>query len=224
MKKTVLITGATGNLGQAVVEEFSSNNYHVIGTVRNSASYPSEAFVEYHGVDLTNENSSLQFVEKMISRHQRIEAAALLAGGFAMDDLHTTTIADIEAMLKINFTTAYTIARPLFEHMSNSGGGTIILVSSRQGLNPTLGLQALAYTLSKSMLSTLAGMLHEQGKQKKISVHLIAPGTIDTDLNRAAMPTADFSSWVKPSVLAQQMVEICDQPFSINSNYIHTFY
>jgi NAD(P)-dependent dehydrogenase (short-subunit alcohol dehydrogenase family) len=224
MKKTILISGATGNLGTEVVNEFVKAGYYVIGTARGNSSAATEESVYYHSVDLRDENGSRQFIEEMVSRYQRIEAAALLAGGFAMGDLSSTSLTEIEAMMNINFKTAYSIIRPLFAHMKKAGGGTIILMSSKLGVNPSLGGGALAYTLSKSLIQSFADILNEEGKSHNIAVHVVAPGTIDTALNRAAMPTADFSTWVKASTLANKMVELCDQKFSATSARLHTFF
>jgi NAD(P)-dependent dehydrogenase (short-subunit alcohol dehydrogenase family) len=222
--KTILISGAVGNLGEAVVDAFATHNYWVEAAVRKLPLSTTLTSISYTPIDLLDEIAAHTFVEHVISKHTKIDAAALLAGGFAMGHIADTDYNRLEQMLLLNFKTAYTLVRPLFTHMLANGGGTIIVISSEPGLQPKGGAAMLAYTLSKAMLATLAEMLNTEGREKKVVVHVLAPGTIDTPTNRAAMPKADFSSWVKPETLSQKMVELCEAPFSDQLITTHTFY
>lgn len=224
MTKNIVVSGAIGQLGRVVVEEFSKAGYHVIGAVRQTPeSTTHNALVEYHAIDLTQEESVATFIQQLIVKKERIHAAALVAGSFSMGNLATTPYVDFEKMLTLNFKTAYTLVRPLFEHMMHAGGGTIILVASKPAIDPAQGKGAVAYTLSKSLLLTLAQLLNEQGEGKVI-VHIIAPGTIDTSENREAMPKADRSTWVSATTLAKKMLELCETSFVKGNTTVHKFY
>lgn len=220
--KTIVVSGAAGSLGKVVVEAFATAGYNVIGTVRKNTFSTSPA-IRYVSLDLTNEKQAEEFVKASIAQHGSIEAAALVAGGFAMGTLAETSEASLDTMLQLNFKTAYNLIRPLFAHMAERGGGTLIVIGSKPAVDRKLGKNMVAYTLSKSLLLDLVEILNEEGKDKGVTIHALIPGTIDTEENRKAMPSADFSTWVKAETLALKMVELCE-PTSKPTNTIHKFY
>ena len=204
--KTVIITGANGNLGSAVTKTFLEKGYRVIITVANDDMRkdvsPHEK-LETHVVNLMHEEESTTFVNKIIATHGRIDAALLLVGGFAMGNISKTAIADINAQIQLNFNTAYHVARPLFGHMLEKGSGRLVFIGSRPALEPSAGKNMIAYGLSKSLLFKLAEYLNAEGKGKNIVASVVAPSTLDTEINRKSMPNANPDDWVKPSALAE---------------------
>jgi NAD(P)-dependent dehydrogenase (short-subunit alcohol dehydrogenase family) len=83
MKKNVLITGASGNLGKAAVEKFIAEGYKVIATVTpgKGLGFDVPGDVETFEADLTNEKNVEEVVQKIIDKHSSIDAALLLVGG-----------------------------------------------------------------------------------------------------------------------------------------------
>src|SRR5689334_19788717 len=126
MSKTIIITGANGNLGTAVVKKFLEDNYKVIA-VDHSGSHLGFADrnpnFELHGINLTDETESATFVKEAASLYGSIDGGVLLAGGFEMGDIDATDGASLKRMFSLNFETAYYIARPLFQHMMQNGYG-----------------------------------------------------------------------------------------------------
>ena len=212
MSKTILITGANGNLGTAVVKKFLDENYKVIA-VDHSGSHlgfaSSHPQFELHAVNLSSEAESGTFVKEAISLYKKIDGALLLVGGFAMGDIAATDGEALKKMFSLNFETAYYLARPLFQHMMENGYGRIVLVGARPALQPEAGKNMIAYALSKSLLIKLADLLNETAKGKNVVVSVIAPSTIDTPVNRESMPKADFSKWVEPEQIAAVLEFIC---------------
>lgn len=202
--KTVIITGASGNLGQAVVKKFSDKDYNVIGTIHSKQEQKNydEKNVEEVELDLLKEEDCQKFVDGIVLKNKTIDVAILTAGGFAMGDIAKTRTSDIAKQYQLNFETAYNIARPVFLQMMKQGSGRIFFIGSRQGLNILKGKAAMAYGLSKSLLFRLAEVLNEEAKGKNVVVNVIVPSTIDTRQNRESMPEADFSSWVAASQIA----------------------
>lgn len=203
LSKIVIVTGASGNLGQAVVKKFIDKKYNVIGAVHKKRNNNSgENNFEEAELDLLNEENSQKFVSGVIEKYGAIDVAVLTAGGFAMGDIAKTRINDITKQYQLNFETAYNIARPVFLQMMKQGSGRIFLIGSRQGLNILKGKGALAYGFSKSLLFRLAELLNAEAKGKNVVVSVIVPGIIDTPPNRESMPDADFSEWVTTSQIA----------------------
>lgn len=212
MTKTILITGANGGLGTAVVKKFLDEKYKVIAVDHSgsrlgfASKHPQ---FELHAVELASETESGTFVKEAISLYKKIDGALLLAGGFAMGDIAATDGEALRKMFSVNFETAYYMARPLFQHMIEHGYGRIVLVGARPALQPEAGKNMIAYALSKSLLIKLADLLNESAKGKNVVVSVIAPSTIDTPLNRKEMPGADFSKWVSPAQIAEVLEFIC---------------
>jgi NAD(P)-dependent dehydrogenase (short-subunit alcohol dehydrogenase family) len=212
MKRTIIITGAAGNMGLAVVKKFASGNYNVLavvspGKAADSPSMSGEVVVE---ADLTDETQAESIVETCIEKFGRIDAAILLVGGFAAGGLAKANGKAIKKMIALNFETAYYVARPVFERMKNSGtGGRIVLVGARPALSAKDGKALIAYALSKSMLFKLAELLNEEGAPHQIVTSVIVPSTIDTPQNREAMPDSDFSKWVSTEEIASAISFLC---------------
>lgn len=210
--KTIIITGANGGLGSAVTKTFLDEGYTVIATVSSEESKSKivvHPMLEVSIVDLTNEEETTSFIESAIEKHETIDAALLLAGGFAMGNIAATSGADIKKMYTLNFETAYFIARPLFQRMKETGKGRIVFIGSRPALKAADGKSMIAYALSKSLLFNLSSYLNEEAKGTDVVTTVIVPSTIDTPANRSAMPKSDPSRWVKPQQLADIMKFIC---------------
>ncbi len=167
MAKTVIVTGAAGNMGQAVVRKFLKEGYHVIGTIVPndpvSIDITDEHF-EKIAVDLMSEDAAQAAVSGIINKNKTIDVAVLTVGGFAMAKIADTKSADIMKQYKLNFETAYHIARPVFIQMMQQGFGRIFLVGSRPGLSAKDGKGMIAYGLSKSLIFRLAELLNDEAK------------------------------------------------------------
>jgi len=202
--KTAIITGAAGNLGKAVVKNFIEKNYQVIGTILNkNESYKAgESNFEEAELDLLNEEDCQKFVDRVVIKNKVIDVAVLTAGGFTMGNIAQTKTGDIMKQYKLNFETAYNIARPVFIQMMKQNSGRIFLIGSRQGLDISKAKGVTAYGFSKSLIFSLAALMNAEAKGKNVVVNVIVPSTIDTPQNRESMPGADFNSWVAASQIA----------------------
>ncbi len=214
MKKNVIITGASGNLGKATVEKFIGEGYKVIATLSPGKTFPFDPAGDLETVeaDLRNEKQVAVVIDQIISKHKSIDAALLLVGGFAAGGIKTADGESLKNMYALNFETAYFAARPIFLQMlKQPAGGRIILIGSRPALIPKDGKNLIAYALSKSLLFKLAEYLNAEGTSQNVVTSVIVPSTLDTPANRQSMPKADFSKWVKPEEIAQTMEFICSQ-------------
>jgi NAD(P)-dependent dehydrogenase (short-subunit alcohol dehydrogenase family) len=210
--KVAIVTGASGNLGQAVVKKFIKEGYKVIGTIMSndiaSLDFPADKF-EKVVVDLMNEDSSRKFAESIIEKYGYIDAAVLTVGGFAMGHIADTSTADIMQQYKLNFETAYNIARPCFVQMMKQNSGRIFIIGSRPGLQAWHGSGMVAYGLAKSLIVRLTELMNIEARGQNVVASVVVPGTIDTPQNRKAMPDADFSKWVRPEDIASVIYYHC---------------
>lgn len=210
--KTAIVTGASGNMGQAVVKKFLSEGYRVIGTIVPNDPVQinlKDANFKKVVVDLMDEEDAEKFVAAMIAKYKSIDAVILTVGGFAMGKIADTKTSDIAKQYKLNFETAYNIARPAFTHMMEKKSGRIFLVGSRPGLNAGSGKGMVAYGLAKSLIFRLADLMNDEAKGTNVVTSVIVPSTIDTPPNRSSMPDADFNAWVKPEAIADIIYFYC---------------
>lgn len=208
MKRNILITGAAGNLGQAVVEKFLLQGDRVIAVLSpgKSGGFKTKGNVVVTEADLTAEESTEALVTKLVTDYHTIDAALFLVGGYAAGAVPETNGALMRKMYALNFETAYFAARPVFaQMMKQSSGGRLIFVGARTALQARDGKESLAYALSKSLIFKLSEFLNAEGASRNVLSTVIVPSTIDTPANRSAMPGADFSSWVKPEAIANVM-------------------
>ncbi|HVS95159.1 MAG TPA: SDR family NAD(P)-dependent oxidoreductase [Puia sp.] len=214
MQKTILITGANGNLGAVTVRKFLDNGHKVIAVDQSGTHLGFAAGhenFELRSVDAGDEQAVGAFADEIIALYGRIDAALLLVGGFAMGDLAATDGGALRKLYALNFETTWNFARPLFRHMLGNGNGRLVFMGARTALIPEQGKHALAYALSKSLLFELARLLNATAKGKNVVASVIAPSTIDTPVNRQSMPDADPSAWVRPEEIAALMDFICSE-------------
>src|SRR5687767_9692324 len=140
--KTAIVTGASGNLGQAVIKKLIDGGYRIIGTVIPNdpiaLDFSSGQF-EKVVVDLMNEDAAQKFIDSVIEKYKSIDVTVLTVGGFAMGKIVETKTGDILKQYKLNFETTYNVARPVFVHMMQQGRGRIFIIGSKPGLEARYG-------------------------------------------------------------------------------------
>lgn len=204
MNKTILVTGANGNLGQAVTQKFLDEGYKVIGIIApgTDPDFMESANLEVHQADLMDEDKTFEAIENVAE----IDGAVLTVGGFGMGSFEKTSLDQIDKMYRLNFTTAYNSARAVFKKLKSKGkGGQIVLIGARPALDPSAAKGVVAYGFSKRLVQYLSDIINEETKDTGITSSVIMPSLIDTPPNREAMPNADFSKWVKPGTIADNI-------------------
>lgn len=213
-----IVTGASGNMGQAVVKKFIDEGYFVIGTIIPNdpvvIDFPADKF-EKVIVDLMAEDDSQKFIDSVLSQHGSVDVAVLTVGGFAMGKIADTKIADINHQYKLNFETAYNTARPIFVQMLKQNSGRIFIIGSRPGLNSIHSKGMVAYGLAKSLIFRLAELMNDEAKGKNVVTSVVVPSTIDTPGNRESMPHAKFEDWVKPEEIADAIYWHCTKEAAV---------
>jgi NAD(P)-dependent dehydrogenase (short-subunit alcohol dehydrogenase family) len=202
----IIVTGASGNLGQAGVRQFLTAGWTVIGLVMPGDKTPFEIkdknFVKVE-VDLADEMHTSLALGRIIKKRGTINAAVLTAGGFAMGDIEKTHSRDIIQQYKLNFETTYHAARPIFLQMLTQKKGRIFMVGSRPGSDMTMSKGMTAYGLTKSLIFRLAELMNAEAKGTDVVTTVVVPSIIDTPINRKKMKGEDFSTWMDPKQMAE---------------------
>ncbi len=195
--RVVLVTGAAGALGRAVVDHFARNGaivaqLDIVGIDNN----------HYSAIcDLTNPESCTKAVTDIVESLSKIDVLANIAGGFTMGTpVHETSDDTWDFMLGLNARSVFNMARAVVPFMLPRQTGKIINIGARAGLRGAPNMAA--YSASKSVVMRLTESLADELKEKGINVNAILPSIIDTERNREDMPDADFSRWVSPEAVA----------------------
>jgi NAD(P)-dependent dehydrogenase (short-subunit alcohol dehydrogenase family) len=204
--RTVMITGAAGNLGRSVAASFLASGAHLVLVDRRRESLAQAFGAEderrlFVAIDLLDQAQADAAVKAAVDRFGRIDVLCNLAGGFRMGEaVHETTDANWDFLFDLNARTLLHAVRAVVPRMIDSGGGKIVNVGafSVQRGQALMG----AYGASKGAVIRLTEALAAELREKNINVNCVLPTIIDTPENRAAMPDADPTRWVAPEDLA----------------------
>ncbi len=208
--RTVIVTGAAGNLGRAVAEAFAARGAKLvlIDLRRDSlerAFGAEDAHRMFAPIDLLDQTQVDAAVARAVERFGRIDALCNIAGGFRMGPaVHETPSTDWDFLFDLNARTVLHMARTVVPRMLASGAGRIVNVGAFGAQRGAARMAA--YTASKSVVIRLTESMAAELREKNINVNCVLPATIDTPENRAAMPDADPSRWVAPGDLASVIV------------------
>jgi NAD(P)-dependent dehydrogenase (short-subunit alcohol dehydrogenase family) len=210
--QVVMITGAAGNLGQAVARAFQRQGARLVLVDRTDEllekALPDLAKTDdalFVAADLTDAGSVEAMVFETVNQFGRIDALFNIAGGFrAGRPLHETDLADWEFLMNLNARSVFLTCRAVVPHMIEQGYGRIVNIGALAALSGSANMGP--YIASKSAVIRLTETLAAELKDKGINVNCILPSTIDTPENREAMPKADFSQWTTPEAIADALV------------------
>jgi NAD(P)-dependent dehydrogenase (short-subunit alcohol dehydrogenase family) len=208
--RTVIVTGAAGNLGKAVAGAFADlgANLVLVDLKRESLekAFGSEndgrSFAPANLLDMTE---ATRVADAALARFGRIDVLCNIAGGFRMGEMvHETSDENWNFLFDINARTVLHMVRAVIPHMISADGGKIVNVgafAAQKGV-----AQMGAYTASKSTVIRMTEAMAAELREKNINVNCVLPTIIDTPENRAAMPKANPAKWVAPADLANVIV------------------
>ena len=111
-----------------------------------------------------DEAAAAQLVEGIINKQGQVDAAVLTVGGFAMGDIAGTSFWDILKQYKLNFETAYHVARPVFAQMMKQGYGRNFIIGSRPGLDMKNSKGMVAYGWESHWFFAWQNLMNEEAK------------------------------------------------------------
>ena len=214
--KTVLITGAAGNLGRAVARACMDAGAGLILTDRApdrlsglfSDIGRSADHLLLTGIDAASETDAAEVVAQGLTRFGRIDALVAAVGAWSGGAaVQNTGMGEWHSMLEVNLFTALAMGRAAIPAMLDAGSGSIVTIGSRSSLAGTAG--AAAYSAAKAALLRLTESMSADLRGSGVRANCVLPGTIDTPQNREDQPDADHSRWVAPDAIADVVVFLC---------------
>jgi NAD(P)-dependent dehydrogenase (short-subunit alcohol dehydrogenase family) len=198
----VVITGANGVVGTALIDYFSNRAAFVVGTIRQlaeSINNNNSAIIEMDPLDLYSINGAIDWINNEAGD---IHAWLNIIGGFTMGNHVEEGLDDWKYMYNTNFMTTLNCCQQILPRMKLVGWGRILNMGARVATNgmPLAG----AYCTSKIAVHALTKIIAlENGGN--ITCNALVPGIIDTPSNRKQMPRADYGNWVGPGKIAKKI-------------------
>jgi NAD(P)-dependent dehydrogenase (short-subunit alcohol dehydrogenase family) len=213
MADAVVVTGAGGALGSALVAELVRTEQRVIGVGRGLAQAELDAKygtgrVTAAALDVTSRDGWAAVLSGAERDGLVVTGAVLAVGGYRGGKPIAESKDDeaLEAMLTANLATAHGTLAALLPGMVARKRGSIVVIGSAASVRPWQSAGAAAYAASKAAVVALAQAAAAEVHVAGVRVNALLPSTIDTPPNRAGMPGADFSKWVTPASIAGVVV------------------
>jgi len=204
-KQRVMVVGAAGALGRAVVQAFREQGATLALLDRHEdalthALGPAPPGELYLACDILRSEELIKVAGNAVAAIGGLDAVCHVAGGFEMGpEVHTTTDELWDRMMNLNARAFLNVARAVVPHMQ-ARGGSIVAVGAWGAQRGSAAMGA--YAASKRAMQALVESLSAEQRERGIRVNAVLPSIIDTPANRSAMPQADPSRWVSPRDLA----------------------
>jgi NAD(P)-dependent dehydrogenase (short-subunit alcohol dehydrogenase family) len=208
--RTVVVTGAGGQLGQAVVAAFAGWGDRLLLLDRDATHLhtlygPDTTQQHCAGVDLLNRAAVAEAVAQGTQRLGPPTVLCHLAGGFDMGvPVHQTPDALLDQLWDLNVRTLLPVCAAVVPYLVAQGCGQVVTVGAQGAVRG--GALMGAYAASKSALMRLTESLSAELKTQGVNANCVLPSIIDTPANRTAMPDVDPATWVSPAALADVVV------------------
>jgi len=210
--QVIMITGASGGLGSAVVQRFYAAGANLALIERQPSPLPDDADpTKWFSIpaDGTDKASVKAAVDKIVAHYGQIDGLVHTVGGYAAGKaVHEVDLDIWDKMMRLNARSVYVTAGTVAAHMvEKSVSGKIVVVLARQALEGSKNHSA--YAASKAAAQRIIQSMSKDLIDQGITVNGVVPGTIDTPANREAMPSANFDKWVKPEAIADVIQFLC---------------
>jgi NAD(P)-dependent dehydrogenase (short-subunit alcohol dehydrogenase family) len=202
MDDAVLVTGAAGALGHAVVAELRSRGLAVVALDRPSAALDelgAEDGVHPVAADLAD-RPAVRAAFEQVDATATPSALVALAGGFVPGQLADLDEDALESLWRSNVASLLWCCQEAAPRMAAAGGGAIVTVGSKTAVG---GPAPLAHALSKSAVVRASELLADELRPQGIRVNCVLPSVIDTPANRAWMSPKLAARAVAPAAIAK---------------------
>ena len=185
--KTVFITGGSRGIGAELVRTFSKNGYNVAFTYRSSREAAEQLALETGALaikaDSRSESEAIDALNKAVSHFGGVDCLINNAAVSSFSLFTDITLDEWNDMMSVNLTGAFIYSKAVIPDMLKRKQGRIINITSMWGL---VGASCeVHYSAAKAGLIGLTKALAKELGPSGITVNAIAPGVIDTEMNKA---------------------------------------
>lgn len=189
--KRALVTGGSRGIGAAIATKLAAEGAHVAITYEKAADQARTIASAIRGVAIQADSGNVAAVQasiaKTVSELGGLDILVNNAGTIRLLDLADMPIEDIESLLNVNVRGPIVAAKAALAHLGS--GGRIINIGSYFGDRVPFSVVGVYAATKSAMSSFTKGLARELGP-KGVTVNLVQPGPIDTDMNPEAGPYA----------------------------------
>lgn len=191
MKKTIIVTGASRGIGAAIVKMLAKEEYNIVLNYNKSeeiAKKMQEEFtkqgknVEIFKADVSKREEVKKLIEFTINKFKKIDVLINNAGISQTRLFTDITDEDWNNMLNVNLNSVFYMTQEVLPYMIHEKEGCIINISSIWGI--TGAACETHYSVTKAGVDAMTKSLAKELGPSNIRVNSIAPGIIDTDMNK----------------------------------------
>jgi 3-oxoacyl-[acyl-carrier protein] reductase len=199
--RVALVTGASRGIGRAIAEKLAGQGALVVAAARGNHAEATAAGLVGNGgraeavaLDVTDREAVERLPADIVGRHGRLDIVVSNAGIARDQLLARMKREDWDEVLATNLTATVVLAQAAMRPMLKQRGGRIIAIGSVVGQTGNAG--QTSYAASKAGLMGFAKSLAREVASRGITVNVVAPGMIDTDMTRAlaARAQVDWSA------------------------------
>ncbi|MDC0182248.1 SDR family oxidoreductase [Candidatus Thioglobus sp.] len=186
----VLVTGASGGIGKAIVNKYSrqgltmaiaDKDEDAANKLVHEINQSSGKAMAFPG-DLLDQNYSDNLANEVKEKLGSIDILINNAGLMRRGDITQTSDEDYELSMKINVEAPFRLIRASIPLMVDSGGGSIVNISSCWGINP--GPNHLIYCTTKAALAAMTKCLGRDHAHQNIRINAVCPNEVNTPMLR----------------------------------------
>ncbi|MEK6441586.1 3-oxoacyl-ACP reductase [Pseudonocardia sp. T1-2H] len=202
-QRVAIVTGGTRGIGAAITTALARSGVHVAAGYNSNAQAAEElagklgaegASVSVHQGNVGEPGDCTRVVGEVLEARGRVDYLINNAGITVDKTMRRMTVDDWHAVLRINLSGSFYMAKAVLDHMLERGFGRIVNISSTIG--QTGGIGQANYAASKSGLFGLTQSLAQEVARKGITVNCVAPGYIETEMV-AAVPEEVLAKLLK---------------------------
>jgi NAD(P)-dependent dehydrogenase (short-subunit alcohol dehydrogenase family) len=221
--RKLIITGASSGVGEAVARAFAELGCDLAIIARREDRLQALA-AELGGsgdrllpiaADLSAADEAARAMAEAEKHLGAVDGLVLCHGtNVPRRRLDLLTVADWDAIITINLSSAFYCLHAVLPGMRARGRGRIVAISSIAALRPT-PLGGAAYAASKAGLNALCSVLNQEERRNGILATVIAPGNVDTEImdKRPEPPPPDARSrMLRPEDVARMVVDVLSYP------------
>jgi 3-oxoacyl-[acyl-carrier protein] reductase len=189
--KTVIVTGGSRGIGAAIVVELAKNNYNVVLNYNNSEEKAKKIQkdlkeqginIEIFKADVSKREDVKKLVSFTIEKYNNIDILINNAGIDQIKPFMDITNEDWNKIIQTNLNSVFYCSQEVLKNMIHNKKGCIINISSIWGI--TGASCEVAYSVSKAGIDGMTKALAKEMGLSNIRVNSIAPGIVDTDMNK----------------------------------------
>ncbi len=216
--KVVVISGASGGLGQVATHVFADAGAKLallgrsadkLDAMATDLGIEKEKYFSI-GLDVSDAKAVAQAADDIVRRFGTIDIFINLVGGWiGGKQVLDTDIEEIDSMLQQHVRTSYVLIKAFLPQMKANGWGRLLAVSSPSAMRPPGGNSP--YAIGKAAMEALMLSLAEELKGSGVTANVVQVNSIDVKHDRINNPSKKNKFWTTPEEISATLLHLCTE-------------